>query len=293
MRTEHEIFELIMQFALQDDRIKIVTLEGSRTNKNVSKDKFQDYDITFIVTEMNSYLVNDTWLRYFGNIIMMQKPEDMELYPSEEMGFSYLMMFDDGIKMDLSLVLLEDLEDYLQRDKLVKVLLDKDKIIPYEVVPTDEDYWVKKPSKRSFDDCCNEFWHVSSYVTKGLCRGEILFAIDHLNNILRVELLRMISWKVGIETNFQISVGKNHKYINRYINKNLWNKLLYTYRMDSSLETWNSFFLVLELFREVSKEVAQKLGYEYPIYDYNMTQYIKMQYQIWQLSEEKTKINKV
>lgn len=53
--------------------------------------------------------------------------------------------------------------------------------------------------------------------------SEILFAIDHFNQIVRHELLRMISWKVGIETGFKLSVGKNYKFIERYISEDLGN----------------------------------------------------------------------
>ena len=103
----------------------------------------------------------------------------------------------------------------------VKVLIDKDCRIKRDIVPTDIDYHVRKPSAREYDDCCNEFWNVTPYVIKGLCRKEILFAIDHLNQILRFELLRMMSWKVGIKTEFSLSVGKNYKYINKYIDEDL------------------------------------------------------------------------
>lgn len=41
------------------------------------------------------------------------------------------------------------------------------------------------------------------------------------------------SWKVGIETGFKLSVGKSYKFLNKYISKDLWNRLLSTYRMDS------------------------------------------------------------
>lgn len=44
-------------------------------------------------------------------------------------------------------------------------------------------YHVRKPSAREYDDCCNEFWNVTPYVIKGLCRKEILFAIYELNVI--------------------------------------------------------------------------------------------------------------
>ena len=103
MRTEKEIYDLVLNFAFQDERIRIVTLEGSRTNVNIPKDNLQDYDITFFVIDMGEFLKSDDWLSVFGNRIMMQKPEDMELFPPEEKGFSYIMLFDDGVKIDLTL----------------------------------------------------------------------------------------------------------------------------------------------------------------------------------------------
>ena len=102
MRTEKEIYDLVLNFAFQDERIRIVTLEGSRTNVNIPKDNLQDYDITFFVIDMGEFLKSDDWLSVFGNRIMMQKPEDMELFPPEEKGFSYIMLFDDGVKIDFA-----------------------------------------------------------------------------------------------------------------------------------------------------------------------------------------------
>ena len=139
-------------------------------------------------------------------------------------------------------------------------------------------YHVRKPSAREYDDCCNEFWNVTPYVIKGLCRKEILFAIDHFNQIVRHELLRMISWKVGIETGFKLSVGKNYKFIERYISEDLWEKLLSTYRMDSYENIWEAFFLCHQLFRAVSGEVAERLHYAYPEYDRNITKYTRDMY---------------
>ncbi len=279
MRTEQEIMDTILSVAKSDDRIRIVTLEGSRTNINIPKDEFQDYDITYFVTDMKSLLSSDDWLSQFGNIIMMQKPENMELFPPEEKGYSYLMLFDDYNKIDLTLLPLEDLDDYLNGANLIKVLIDKDCRIKTDIVPTDIDYHVRKPSAREYDDCCNEFWNVTPYVVKGLCRKEILFAIDHLNQILRFELLRMMSWKGGIETGFTLSVGKNYKFLDKYIPEDLWNRLLSTYRMDSYENVWKSLFICHQLFREVSKEVAELLGFDYPEYDKKVIGYVNDMYE--------------
>lgn len=278
MRTEATIFNLVLNYARQNEHIKIVTLEGSRTNINIVNDEFQDYDITFIVDEMASFTSNDLWLSTFGNLIMLQKPEDMELFPPEILGFSYLMFFDDYTKIDLTLVPLNSLDEYLKSDKLIKVLLDKSNLIKTELIPTDIDYHLKKPTARMYDDCCNEFWNLTLYVVKGLCRKEILFAIDHLN-VLRNELLRMISWKIGTQYGFKFSIGKNYKFIDKYISAKLWKSVLKTYCMDSYDSVWQALFLCHKLFREVAYKVADFLNYKYPSkYDDNINKYVVEMY---------------
>ncbi|MMZ66740.1 Aminoglycoside 6-adenylyltransferase [compost metagenome] len=81
MRSEQEMMNMLVDFAMKDNRIRLVTLEGSRTNKNIPPDTFQDYDISYFVTNIDSFKENDQWLNIFGNRMMMQKPEDMELFP--------------------------------------------------------------------------------------------------------------------------------------------------------------------------------------------------------------------
>ena len=205
MRSEKEVYDIVLNFAKTDKRIRMVTLEGSRTNTNIPPDDFQDFDITFFVTDMDSFTSDDKWLDIFGERLILQKPEDMELFPAVEKGFSYLMLFTDDVKIDLTLLPLELIDEYFTWDKLVKLLLDKDNRIVKPPIPTDIDYHLQKPTQRMFDDCCNEFWNTTTYVVKGLCRKEILFAIDHMNDIVRKELLRMISWLIGIKQGFHFS----------------------------------------------------------------------------------------
>ncbi|MFD3260178.1 aminoglycoside 6-adenylyltransferase [Paenibacillus lentus] len=275
MRSEQEMMRMFVDFARKDDRIRLVALEGSRTNKNISPDPFQDYDISYFVTDMDSFKLDDQWLGIFGKRIMMQKPEDMELFPPE-LGnwFSYLILFEDGNKLDLTLIPIQEVEDYFANsDGLIEVLLDKDALIQNEVTADDRQYWIRKPTAREFDDCCNEFWMVSTYVVKGLARREILFAIDHLNEIARPNLLRMMAWQIGSEQGYTFSVGKNYKFINRYLPIKDWEALLSTYSENGYQEMWKSLFTCYELFRKYSTTVAENLGYKYPDYDEAITKY--------------------
>lgn len=277
MRSEKQIYDMILNFAKSEERIRMVTLEGSRTNKNIPPDEYQDYDITFFVTDMESFTADDKWLDVFGERLIMQKPEDMELFPAAEKGYSYLMLFHDDVKIDLTLLPLHLSDEYFTWDKLVKLLLDKDNRISRPPVPTDADYHLQRPTGRMFDDCCNEFWNTVTYVVKGLCRKEILFAIDHMNEIVRKELLRMVSWLVGAEHGFHFSLGKNYKFLDHYIPEEMWERLMATYRMDSYPQMWESLEQCMALFREVSSQAAQKFGYPYPPYDKNISSYVARQ----------------
>ncbi|MGZ9794064.1 aminoglycoside 6-adenylyltransferase [Bacillus atrophaeus] len=275
MRSESEMMRLILDLGNRDKRIRLVTLEGSRTNKNVPRDRFQDYDISYFVTDIDSFKSNDEWLKHFGEMIMMQKPEDMELFPPE-LGdwFSYLMLFKDDSKIDLTLIPIDQMEQYFSdSDGLAEVLLDKDLRVKNTITATDERYHIKKPTAQEFDDCCNEFWMVSTYVVKGLMRKEILFAWDHLYEILRPNLLRMISWNIGIQHNFSLSVGKNYKYIQRYMDEKDWGHLLNTCVGDTYENKWKSLFGCYELFRKYSRTVAAQFNYDYPHYDEQLSAY--------------------
>src|SRR5690606_29905925 len=106
-----------------------------------------------------------------------------------------------------------------------------------------------------FDDCCNEFWMVSTYIVKGLARREILFAIDHLHEIARPNLLRMMSWQIGSGRGYHFSVGKRYKYMQRYLPPEDWEQLMSTYAQQDYGAMWRSLFTCYALFRKYSKAV--------------------------------------
>lgn len=281
MRTEQEMLEIILSFAKENEAIKVVGMEGSRVHPLIEKDDFQDFDITYVVTEMEPFVESEDWLEVFGKRIFMQKPEDMTLYdPQLGNWYSYLMLLEDGNRVDLTIVPIEELDFYLSKESLIKIILDKDNLVGDFPLPTNATYHVRMPSLQNFIDSCNEFWWVSTYVAKGICRKEFLYACDYLNQILRKELFRMISWKVGIETDFSVSVGKSHRFLEKRVSPELWNRIIASYNMNSYENLWKSLFEVQEMFREVSKEVAKELGYPYPDFDENITKYINELHQV-------------
>lgn len=153
MRTEQEMFDIILEIANNDERIRAVYMNGSRTNPNVVKDKYQDYDLVFVVTETESFLTNKNWIENFGEIAIVQEPDwndaKTRLYEGQydsSRSYAWLMLFKDGNRIDLGIEIKEESEKNFIEDKLTKLLFDKDNFLPKIPLPTDEDYHVKKPN---------------------------------------------------------------------------------------------------------------------------------------------------
>lgn len=267
LRSEKEMFELILKVAEEDDRIRAVYMNGSRTNPNVTKDIFQDYDIVYLVTETKSFIRDRDWSKVFGDLIIMQLPDELDKIgggnPDFDRCYGYLMQFDDGNRIDLHIETLDSVLEEYKDDKLTITLIDKDNVLPKIPAPTDEDYWVKRPTQLLYYRCCNEFWWVILYIAKGLWRDEILYTMDYMNFNVRPELMKMITWYAGILTDFSLGVGKNGKYLNRYLPNEIWEKYLQTFPKADIKSVWESVFIMSELFEEVALKVGKELDFTY------------------------------
>ena len=264
MRSEQEMLDLIRSVALNDDRVRAVIMNGSRANPNAPKDIFQDYDVIYVVTEKESFLADPNWIRVFGELMILQLPDEMVDPPGEGMDhYAYLMQFVDGNRIDLSLYPVDKL-DQLEDDSLTLVLLDKDGILPAYAPPNDSGYLPKPPTAKAFFDCTNEFWWVCPYVAKGLWRREIVYAKHVLDNYVREQLDKMLAWYVGQCNDFAKSPGKLGKYLEQCLDPQLWQLLLCTYSDAGYEHTWDALMAMGELFRRIATQVADHFGFTYP-----------------------------
>lgn len=264
MRSETEMMNTILERAQNDPHIRAVMLSGSRVNPEVKPDCFQDYDVIYLVDDLHLYLQNPDWTACFGEKMIEQLPEQRkDGSPRQEGKFVYLMQFQDGNRIDLTLITCK-LAERTQWESLTKVLLDKDGRFPSFPEPSDSDYVVRPPDAHSFGECCNEFWWVSTYIAKGLWRSEITYAKSMMDDYVRDMLMKMLGWYVGMRTGFTKSVGKKGKFLERYLDKPMWLTLLKTYPDAEREHIWEALFVMCGLFRTVAQEIALAFGYDYP-----------------------------
>jgi len=271
MRSEEEIKQLILKTAETDPRVRAVILNGSRANPNVPADRFRDFDIVYYVNDIESFTCDHKRIDVFGERIIMQLPDEMELYSGDSdkhrAGFSYLMLFKDGNRIDLTLFPVSSVNKDYHPESLSIVWLDKDSLFAGLEPPSDKDHHITKPTQRLFSDTCNEFWWVCTYAAKGLARGETTYAREVTETTIRPMFMRIVEWYIGTETNFSVSAGKGGKFMQKYLRPEIYSKLLLTYS-DADIEcNKNSLLVMTELFASLAKHTAVNLGFAYNIDD--------------------------
>ena len=260
MRSETTIKSLITTFAANDERVRAVLLNGSRANPNIKPDNLQDFDIVFIVTSVERFTADHSWTTIFGEKLIFQLPDEMsfgeENNKPKPIGFTYLMLFKDGNRIDLTLFPAACFQTHFLTDSLTVVWLDKDNLFPHPSPPSDIDYHINRPTEKAFADTCNEFWWVSTYVAKGLVRKEITYAKAMLETVVRPMFMKMIEWKIGYENNFSVSFGKAGKLMHKYLTKEEYTVVLQTYS-DADIENnWKALFIMAEFFANTSTSLS-------------------------------------
>ena len=267
MRSEAEMLKLILGFAHSREEIRVVVMNGSRVNPNAKKDPFQDYDIACYVANVDTFRGDLTIPQYFGELIILQLPDDMgDPEPESEGSYAYLMQFMDGNRIDLSFHPLDRVAE-IQEDSLSVVLLDKDNRVAVLPPPSDRSYWPEVPTAKAFNDCCNEFWWVSVYSAKGLWRGELTYAHTMLDDYVRDQLMKMLGWYFGVKTGFKQSPGKYGKYLKTGLSNAEWQQVERTYAGADPEQIWSALFAMGSLFRQIAGSVAQEFGFAYPEID--------------------------
>ena len=169
MRTDQEILGLILETA-KKLQVDVVALSGSRTDTKAPKDEFQDYDVVYVVDDLDNLTSDLAWLDQFGTRII----EQHNILGNRRL---YLMLFEDGNRIDLTLCPKDYINEWVDSEAGFTVLEDKKGIFE-TYSPSPQRYWTAPASATDFDKSCNEFWWVSTYVVKGICRNQLIYATD-------------------------------------------------------------------------------------------------------------------
>lgn len=253
MKTEIEMMELIVQIA-ETLQVEAVALSGSRTTPDSPKDEFQDYDVVYIVENLEELISDLSWLDQFGNRLIEQ-------HNVLEHRHLHLMLFEDGNRIDLTLCPKEHFQEWVDSESGFRVLKDNKGLFE-AYLPNPKRYWTVLSSEEEFVASCNEFWWVSAYVVKGIRRNQLVYATDHLYGICQQELLKVLAWQVASNRG-TVDTGKNYKYLFHYLPAEKEKEFSELLDLSSKEKISQSLFATMQLFHQEAQRLAQKMGFDY------------------------------
>ena len=253
MRTETEMLDVILKTA-ETLQVEAVAMSGSRTNPKTLKDEFQDYDVVYLVENFEELISDLSWIDQFGKRIIEQEVR---------LGHRrlFLMLFEDGNRIDLTLCPKEHIKEWVDSEAGFTVLEDPEHLFePYS--QNLERYWTSPASAIEFEKVCNEFWWVSAYVVKGICRNQLIYATDHLYGICQQELLKILAWQVASDRG-KVDIGKNYKYLFNYLPAEKEKGFSNLLDFSSVEKLTKSLYGTMKLFHREAQYLAQKMGFDY------------------------------
>lgn len=260
--NKHQIlFNKIMAYAKNNSNIRVVVMNGSRVNSRISPDDYQDFDIVYFVLDYDKQINDHTWVEVFGKPLVKQYKGDQRNVNFDDPYYNYMMQFENGTRLDLTIMRLEDCLESIQSDSLTKVLMDKDKICP-EINPDDSSYHIQKLSEKDFNYCVNEFFWVVPYIGKGLARNHLTYALKHLS-IIRLEIERIIDDWIGLHHGYNLSVGKGKSNYSKLLRPDIYARYKKTYSGHHKINIIDALFVSIHLFDELAKEISIKHGFHY------------------------------
>jgi aminoglycoside 6-adenylyltransferase len=285
--SSHDPREVIRRLTLWADRkdsVRAMLLTSTRANPGATVDVHSDYDAVLVVEDVHPFFEDRSWLGDFGEVLVAYWDP---IYPDPDHGIELtgnVTQYADGLKIDFTLwpvalarriVRAPTLPDEL--DAGYAVLLDKEGLFDAMLPPSYGAYVPDRPDEGTYLTVVNDFLSDAPYVAKCLWRDELLpakWCLDH--DMKHVYLLRMLEWRMERDHGWSVPAGHLGKGLKKRLPAEIWSQLEGTFAGAGIADNWEAHFRTMELFRRIATEVADDLGYAYPLdLDRRVTAYVR------------------
>jgi aminoglycoside 6-adenylyltransferase len=270
LEQHQKIIDKLVRWGEDEPLLRAIILTSSRAIPHARTDAFSDYDIILILTSIDSFFANRSWLDAFGSVLALYR-DPLTI----ERGFqrsAYVTQYEDGLKIDFNLWPVELLKQIVAEPQLpsefdagYQVLVDKDNLAVGLKSPTYRAYIPAPPTEAEYLDKIESFFLDTTYVAKFLWRDDLMAAKHILENSLKQDhLLPMFEWRIEIDQNWSLKLGPYGRGIKQWLRQDLWADLEQTYTGADLEANWKALFQTINLMRRVAIEVSEALGFRYP-----------------------------
>jgi aminoglycoside 6-adenylyltransferase len=267
-----DLIPTLIQWATARNTIRAVLLTSTHAIPGAPLDALSDYDVILIVSDIEPFTADRTWLQDFGDLLVVYWDP---IHPDPVFGIEQcgnVTQYANGLKIDFTLWPVSLFQQILAAPELpaeldagYRLLLDKDGLAATMRPPTGKAYIPTPPTLTTYQTLINDFLSDAPYVAKCLWRDELLpakWCLDY--DMKHIYLRPMLEWLVGIQYDWSIPVGSLGKGLKKQLPPGIWALVEQTYAGAQLADNWQALARTMTLFRQVAVEVGHHLGYAYP-----------------------------
>lgn len=270
--SQPDAIPVIVDWANAHDLVRAVLLTSTRAIPGAFVDDLSDYDVILVLQDIRPLFTDHSWLDDFGQVLIAYWDP---VHPDPDYGIDHcsnVVQYDNGLKIDFTLWPVSLLHKVAmapilpaELDAGYRILLDKDQLTDEIPAPSGKAYVPKPPTREAFQLLVNDFLSDAPFVAKCLRRDELMPAKWCLDYDMKyVYLLPMLEWLVEIDQDWSIQAGFLGKGLKKRLPADIWLALEQTYAGAAIEANWLALDRTMELFRQVSIQVGDALGYSYP-----------------------------
>lgn len=255
----------IIQWATAQTDIVALIMTGSRARPDGSVDAFSDYDLEIFTTEPSRYTSSADWMTEIERV-WVYLPTTSRRGPETR-----LVIFDGGEKVDFSIRPVAALEEAVESQKLddlyergFQALIDKNGLASRLPAPSYSSPAARLPTEAEFRATVEEFWFEAAHIPKYLKRDE-LWVVKFRDWTMKQLLLRMLEWQGIARSGGRTDVSHIGMRIKDWASPGVWQRLHQAFARFDSADSHRALLVTTALFRDVARETANELGFQYPV----------------------------
>ncbi|MCX5971477.1 MAG: aminoglycoside 6-adenylyltransferase [Coprothermobacterota bacterium] len=256
-----------VEWAQKQEDIRLAFVLGSRARTDHPADVWSDLDLAIVTRDIRPYIERADWIHNIGKawLTFLETTNDT---------MERRVLFDGGLDVDFAMIPLEMLHSMLQQGvdsgiadifrRGVRVLLDKDNLLPDPGKYASAWKPPDPPVEAEFLQVVNDFWYHAVWTAKHVRRGELWWGKSCCDDKLKSLLRQVLEWHA------HATMGPGHdtwlrgRFLEEWADPLVIAQLSGAFAHYDQADVWRALAVTMDLFRKVSLETAKLLGYSYP-----------------------------
>ncbi len=265
-----QLIRNFVSWAQNQENIRLAFVLGSRARTDHPADQWSDLDLAVVAKDIHPYIQQADWINGIGKAWLTFIETTVPGNSIERR-----VLFDGGLDVDFAMMPLAMIQSMLEKGvdpatadvfrRGVRVVLDKDNLLPDPGKYASTWKPPEPPGEAEFLQVVNDFWYHTVWTAKHVRRGELWWGKSCCDGYLKNLLQQMLEWHAHARRSPAHDTWLRGRFLEEWADPRALRQLPEAFAHYDEPDIWRALAVTMDLFRWVSRKTADLLGYSYPL----------------------------